>query len=80
MLRQETPNGDAPQPPPHLLNLNLSCIGREVLGEIRRDEHLKCIPVSILTTENDEQDVPRAHNLPPNYFITKSIVLAASLA
>jgi len=33
-----------------LLNLILPCIGREVLTDIMRDAHLRCIPVNILTT------------------------------
>ncbi|MBV9124993.1 MAG: response regulator, partial [Planctomycetes bacterium] len=48
----------APRPSIILLDLNLpGTDGREVLTDIKRDEHLKLIPVIVLTTSRDERDI-----------------------
>jgi CheY-like chemotaxis protein len=49
--------------------------GRKVLSAIKQDEDLRRIPVIILTTSDDEQDVLRAYHLHANCFITKPIAL-----
>ena len=75
-LRREGPYANQPRPDLILLDLNLPRMdGREVLAEIKRDEQLKNIPVIILTTSNDEQDVLKAYDLHANCFITKPIAL-----
>ena len=49
-LRREGKYADAPRPDLILLDLNLpKKDGREVLAEIKEDEHLKRIPVVVLT-------------------------------
>ena len=73
-LRHEGEFTDAPRPDLILLDLNLPGMdGREVLEEVKSDTDLKRIPVVILTTSNDEQDVLRSYNLNANCYVTKPI-------
>lgn len=65
-----------PRPDLILLDLNLPRKdGREVLAEIKADAGLKRIPVVVLTTSKDEEDVLKAYNLHANCYITKPIDL-----
>lgn len=67
---------DAPRPDIILLDLNLpKKDGREVLKEIKSDEHLKTIPVVILTTSSAEEDIIRTYGLHANCYITKPVDL-----
>ena len=73
-LRQSGEYGNAPRPDLILLDLNLPGMdGREVLSEVKSDPVLKRIPVVILTTSTDEEDVLRAYNLNANCYITKPV-------
>lgn len=73
-LRCEGEFATAPRPDLILLDLNLPGMdGREVLAEVKADEDLKRIPVVILTTSNDEEDVLRSYNLNANCYVTKPI-------
>jgi two-component system, chemotaxis family, response regulator Rcp1 len=75
-LRKEGPYAGMPRPDLILLDLNLpKKDGREVLSEIKSDDHLKRIPVVILTTSQAEEDVLRTYNLHANCYITKPIDL-----
>jgi chemotaxis family two-component system response regulator Rcp1 len=75
-LRQEDPHADAPRPDLILLDLNLpKKDGREVLEEIKADEHLRRIPVVVLTTSSSEQDILRTYDLHANCYITKPVDL-----
>lgn len=57
-----------------LLDLNLPGMdGRDVLAAVKSNPELKCIPIVILTTSNDEQDVLRSYNLHANCYVTKPI-------
>lgn len=59
-----------------LLDLNLpKKNGSEVLSEIKSDEHLKRIPVIILTASKAEEDIARAYNQHANCYLTKPIDL-----
>ncbi|MFC2107148.1 response regulator [Bacteroidota bacterium] len=59
-----------------LLDLNLpKKDGREVLDEIKSDDVLKSIPVVILSTSENEDDVNNAYNRHANCYITKPIDL-----
>ena len=63
---------------PHLILLDLNLPrkdGREVLAQIKADEVLKRIPVVVLTTSQDEQDVLKSYNLHANCYITKPVDL-----
>jgi two-component system, chemotaxis family, response regulator Rcp1 len=73
-LQQQGKFADAPCPDLILLDLNLPGMdGREVLTEVKSDPNLKRIPVVILTTSTDEQDILRSYNLNANCYVTKPI-------
>ena len=75
-LRREGPYAKAPRPHLILLDLNLpKTDGREVLAEVKADEALKRIPVVVLTTSEDEQDVLKSYNLHANCYVTKPVDL-----
>lgn len=64
----------APRPDLILLDLNLPRKdGREVLKEIKADPSLRRIPVVVLTTSRDEQDVMRSYESFANCYITKPV-------
>lgn len=59
-----------------LLDLNLPRkSGREVLAEIKSDKDLMRIPVVILTSSRDEEDILKSYNLHANCYITKPMDL-----
>lgn len=71
-LRQEGPYANSPRPAFILLDLNLPRKdGREVLAEIKRDETLRQIPVVILSTSTNVEDVRRAYDLHANCYVPK---------
>jgi CheY-like chemotaxis protein len=71
------PSVDAPWPGIILLDLNMpKKDGREALAEIKADERLRQIPVVVLTTSSDEEDVFRSYDLGVNSFITKPVTFA----
>jgi CheY-like chemotaxis protein len=75
-LRKKGKHAGAPRPDLILLDLNLPRKdGREVLAEIKLDEDLKRIPVVILTTSKEEEDILKSYNLHANCYITKPIDL-----
>jgi CheY-like chemotaxis protein len=47
--------------------------GREVLKAIRADPNLTDIPVVILTTSEDEEDILKAYKLHANCYIAKPV-------
>jgi two-component system, chemotaxis family, response regulator Rcp1 len=57
-----------------LLDLNLpKKSGREVLEEIKNDPALQHIPVIVLTTSTDEEDILRSYQLHANAYVTKPV-------
>lgn len=73
-LKQQAPYADAPRPDLILLDLNLPRKdGRQVLMEIKADPSLRRIPVVILTTSRDEEDILRAYDLHANCYIPKPV-------
>ena len=65
---------EAPRPDMILLDLNLpKKDGREVLAVIKGDPEIKRIPVVVLTTSKEEEDVLRAYNLAANCYVTKPV-------
>jgi two-component system, chemotaxis family, response regulator Rcp1 len=72
-LRREGEYTDALRPDLILLDLNLPRKdGREVLAEIKADPNLKRIPVVVLTTSQNEEDISQSYELHVNCYIRKS--------
>lgn len=75
-LQQQGEYANTRRPDLILLDLNLpKKDGREVLAEIKADDNLKAIPVVILTTSSDTQDIVKSYHLHANCYITKPIDL-----
>ena len=75
-LRRQGEYAKAPRPDLILLDLNLPRKdGREVLREIKVDEHLKLIAVVILTTSKAEEDIVKSYALHANCYVTKPLGL-----
>jgi chemotaxis family two-component system response regulator Rcp1 len=75
-LRRKGKFADAEKPDLILLDLNLpKKDGREVLAEIKADDDLRRIPVVILTTSKDEEDVLKSYDLHANAYIVKPLNL-----
>jgi CheY-like chemotaxis protein len=73
-LTRQPPYENATRPDIILLDLNLPRRdGREVLADIKSDDELRRIPVVILTTSDDEEDVLRSYDLHANCYITKPV-------
>ncbi|MEJ2147901.1 MAG: response regulator [Chloroflexota bacterium] len=73
-LRREDRFADATRPDLILLDLNLPRKdGREVLAEIKRDESLRQIPVVVLTTSSQPQDILACYDQHANCYITKPL-------
>ena len=63
-----------PTPEIILLDLNLpKKDGREILAEVKADPSLRRIPVIVLTTSEDKEDIWRSYDLQANCFITKPV-------
>ncbi|MEM9214463.1 MAG: response regulator [Cyanobacteria bacterium P01_F01_bin.150] len=76
-LRQRGEFGEAKRPDLILLDLNLPRKdGREVLADIKSDPDLKYIPIIVLTTSRNEQDISQSYDLHVNCYISKSRNLA----
>ena len=74
LLRKEGQYQQHPTPDIVILDLNLpKKDGREVLTDIKADKVLQRIPVVVLTTSSDEEDILRSYNLHANCYITKPL-------
>jgi CheY-like chemotaxis protein len=70
--------GDGKRRRPGLILLDLNMPrkdGREALQEIKSDPELRHIPIVVLTTSKDEEDIYRSYNLGANSYITKPVTL-----
>ena len=70
--------GDHPFSYPDIifLDLNLPKVdGREVLRKIKGDQHLKTIPVIVISSSQQDDDVKRAYELGANTYVSKSMKL-----
>lgn len=75
-LRQEGPYADVPRPDLILLDLNMPRMdGRDVLAVIKVDEHLRTIPVVVLTSSEAEADIVKSYELHANCFVSKPVDL-----
>lgn len=73
-LRREDKFSNSPCPDIVLLDLNLpKKTGIEVLTEIKSDDELKHIPVVILTTSKDEEDILKTYTQHANAYVTKPV-------
>jgi two-component system response regulator len=73
-LRKEGPYTQAMHPDLLLLDLNLPRKdGREVLEEMKADNHLRSIPVIVLTTSKAEEDILRSYDLGASCYIPKPV-------
>lgn len=80
-LRQRGKHADAPRPDLVLLDLDLpKKNGREVLAEIKDDPELKSMPVIVLTTSREEEDILDSYKLHANSFVSKPLDLDEFLA
>ena len=71
-LHHEKSYENSPRPTFILLDLNLPRKnGQEVLAEIKQDEHLRQIPVFILSTSTRSEDINQAYDLHANCYIAK---------
>lgn len=68
----------SPRPGLILLDLNMPRkSGLEALREIKADSSLRLIPVVVLTTSKDEEDILRTYDLGVSSFITKPVTFEA---
>jgi CheY-like chemotaxis protein len=69
----EDPAG-SPRPDLVLLDLNTPKVdGRQVIREMRGDPGLRRVPVIVLTTSDQDEDVVRSYDLGVNSYITKPV-------
>lgn len=70
----------APRPSLILLDLNLpGTDGRDVLALVKKDPHLKAIPVLVLTTSSDERDIEGCYRAGANSYIKKPVDMGGFL-
>ncbi len=73
-LRRQPPYQDAPRPDVVLLDLNLPKMsGPEVLDAVKSDPELRRIPIIILTTSSNEQDIVSSYDHHANSYVTKPV-------
>lgn len=73
-LRRQGQFANVPRPDLILLDLNLPRRdGREVLADIKSDDHLKFIPVVVLTTSAADRDVVEAYMNHANSYMIKPV-------
>jgi CheY-like chemotaxis protein len=79
-LRNQGKYASAPRPSLILLDLNMpKKDGREVLEEIKSDVLLKDIPVVVLTTSKDEEDILRSYKSHANCYVSKPVDMKQSI-
>jgi len=73
-LRRQGEYANAPRPDLILLDLNMPRMdGREVLAEIVADETLKSIPVVILTTSSEDEEIVQMYRMRCSSYIVKPV-------
>ncbi|MGE5398760.1 MAG: response regulator [Ignavibacteriales bacterium] len=73
-LRHQGKYAQAQDPDMIILDLNLpKKNGREVLAEVKRDNSLKYIPIIVLTSSQNENDIKTSYQLNANCYITKPV-------
>ena len=75
-IRKQGQYHNAPTPDIILLDLNMPRMdGREVLAEISKDPILRLLPVVILTTSHEEQEILNMYRLRCSSYIVKPVDL-----
>ncbi len=75
-LRREGEYADAARPDVILLDLNMPVMtGHELLEELKDDPDLRSIPVVVVTTSDEDEDIARSYELQASAFVTKPIGL-----
>jgi two-component system response regulator len=75
-LRKQGAYADAPRPDLILLDLNMPRMnGREVLKEVVADEALCTLPVIVLTTSTDDEEILKMYKLRCSSYIVKPVDL-----
>jgi len=75
-LRRGRPHENAEKPDLVLLDLNLpGRSGREVLAELKRDPHLRAIPVVVFSTSQCPKDVLECYEAGANCYVNKPVDL-----
>lgn len=75
-LRREGEHAEAKRPDVILLDLNMPVMsGHELLEELKDDPELKSIPVVVVTTSDEDEDIARSYELQASAYITKPIGL-----
>lgn len=75
-LRRQAPYSEAPRPHLVLLDLNMPRKdGRTTLAEIKADPALRSIPVVVLTTSENLDDVRESYRAYANAYVTKPLEL-----
>jgi chemotaxis family two-component system response regulator Rcp1 len=73
-LRRQDEHEDKARPDLVLLDLNMPKMdGREVLKEIRGDPDLTDLPIVVLTTSENEEDIYKTYKLHANCYISKPV-------
>ena len=76
-LFRRGPCADRPPGNPALMRLDVKLPkvdGIEVLEQMRADEGLRAIPVVMLTTSSEEQDILRSYKFGANAYVVKPVV------
>ncbi|BBY24364.1 response regulator [Mycobacterium stomatepiae] len=72
---------EAPRPDLILLDLNLPKFnGRQVLQQVKSDPDLQDIPIVVLTTSSEQEDVLHSYNLHASAYVTKPVDLDQYMA
>ncbi len=75
-LRQTGQYADAPRPHLIFLDFNLpKSDSRELLRHVKEDEHLRLIPIAVLTTSDADRDIREAYELHANCYLRKPVDL-----
>ena len=75
-VHRKNGHGEAPRPDMILLDLNLPRkSGQDVLKEIKNDKDLRRIPVVVLTTSKNSEDVAAVYDLNANCYVVKPLDL-----
>ena len=76
-LEKAVADPDTPLPDLILLDLNMPRMdGREVLQNVKNDERLRRIPIVVMTSSEEDEDILKAYELHANCYIQKPVDLS----